>query len=192
MVAYTHRFVPAASMAEELIAAGELGEPFTFQVNHVSACLADLSVPIMRIHRRVRLGSDRQLRRTKYATGRANVERIEMYGGKGGLVYSVERPGELEVWLGPAARDARQRSATAVSSRFGTSGMKCQLEACRLEQTRAFVDGPPSRTPVEPVFQTAWCVNRCWMRSPRPRRPQRGYRLSRSCVRAGRVVSSLS
>ena len=46
MAAYTYRFVPAAKMAKELIDAGELGAPFTFQATYVSAYLADLSAPI--------------------------------------------------------------------------------------------------------------------------------------------------
>lgn len=89
---------------------------------------------------------------TKYATGRANFQRIEVYGSKDGLAYSVERPGELEVCLGPEARDARQWSTIAVPDRFGNPGMIGRLEAYRLEQARTFVEGALSRTPVEPTF----------------------------------------
>ena len=214
MVAYTYRFVPAARMAKELIAAGELGEPFTFQASYVSAYLADLSAPIAKPWKLmgakgggvlgdlgshliyltqwwfgavVRVGGVKKTlgpRRvlpdgstlsvdvddvcaftaefasgltgsyfvTKYATGRANFQRIEVYGSKGGLVYSVERPGELEVCFGPGGRDARHWSTITVPSRFGNSGMIGQLEAYRLEQARAFVDGALSRIPVEPTF----------------------------------------
>jgi predicted dehydrogenase len=89
---------------------------------------------------------------TKYTTGRANFQRIEVYGSKGALVYSVERPGELEVCLGSAARDARKWSTVAVPSRCGNPGMIGRLEAYRLEQARTFLDGALLRTPVEPTF----------------------------------------
>jgi predicted dehydrogenase len=97
---------------------------------------------------------------TKYATGRANFQRIEVYGSKGALVYSVERPGDLEVCLGPAARDARQWSTVAVPDRLGDPGMIGQLEAYRLEQARAFVDGALSRMPVEPMFSDGLACQR--------------------------------
>ena len=214
MVAYTYRFVPAAKMAKELIAAGELGDLFTFQATYVSAYLADLNVPIENPWKLMSgtgggvlgdLGShlidltrwwfgavtrvggvkktlrpDRALRDgsrlsvdvddlcvftaefasgltgsyfvTKYATGRANFQRIEVYGSKGALAYSVERPGDLEVCLEPEACRARRWSTISVPGRFGNPGMIGRLEAYRLEQARTFVEGVLSRTPVEPTF----------------------------------------
>jgi predicted dehydrogenase len=89
---------------------------------------------------------------TKYATGRANFQRIEVYGSKGGLAYDGERPGELEVCLGPEACRARRWSTISVPDRFGDPGMIGQMEAFRLEQARTFVEGILAGTPVEPTF----------------------------------------
>ncbi len=89
----------------------------------------------------------------KYATGRTNDQRIEAYGSKGALVYNVERPGELEVCLGPEACRARRWSTIVVPDQFGDLGMIGRLEAYRLEQARTFVEGALSRTPVEPTFE---------------------------------------
>jgi predicted dehydrogenase len=89
---------------------------------------------------------------TKYATGRANFQRIEVYGSKGALAYNGERPGELEVCLGREACRARRWSTISVPDRFGDPGMIGQMEAYRLEQARTFVEGILVRTPVEPTF----------------------------------------
>jgi len=90
---------------------------------------------------------------TKYATGRANFQRIEVYGSRGGLVYNGERPGELEVCLGSEACRARQWSTISVPDRFGESGTIGHLEAYRLEQARSFVESILHDLPVEPSFQ---------------------------------------
>jgi predicted dehydrogenase len=218
MVAYTYRFVPAAKMAKEVIATGELGDLFTFQATYVSAYLADLSVPVEKPWKlmgdkgggvlgdlgshlidltrwwfgaitrvggvKKTLGPRRALADgstlpvdvddlcaftaefasgltgsyfvTKYATGRANCQRVEVYGSRGALAYSVERPGELDVCLGPAARDARQWSILAVPDRFGNPGMFGRLEAYRLERAHSFVHGVMSRTLVAPTFSDGW------------------------------------
>jgi predicted dehydrogenase len=89
---------------------------------------------------------------TKYATGRANFQRIEVYGRKGALTYNVERPGELAVCLGQDGRRARQWTTIPVPERFGDPGMIGKLEAYRLEQARTFVQGILRGTPMEPTF----------------------------------------
>lgn len=214
MVAYTYRFVPAARMAQELIAAGELGELFAFQASYVSAYLADLGAPIEKPWKLMRgkgggvlgdLGSHliyltqwwfgpvtrvggvlrtlRPLRTlpdgaalavdvddacaftgefasgllgnyfvTKYATGRANCQRVEVYGSKGALAYSVEQPGALDLCLGPDACRSRRWRTVAVPGRFGDPGTVGLLEAYRLEQIRAFVQSILTQTAAEPSF----------------------------------------
>ena len=222
MVAFTYRFVPAAKMAQELIAGGELGEVFTFQATYVSAYLSDLAAPIEKDWKLREskgggvfgdLGSHliyltrwwfgevarasgvkktiAPLRNlagaarlqvdvddacsfwlefisgltgsyyvTKYATGRGNCQRIEVYGSKGALAYSVERPGELEVCMGSIPTGTRQWTTMAVPERFGDSGSIGQLEAYRLEQARSFVDGILHDLPVEPSFQDGLACQR--------------------------------
>jgi predicted dehydrogenase len=213
-VAYTYRFVPAARMAQELIAAGELGALFAFQASYLSAYLADLGAPIEKPWKLTQgrgggvlgdLGSHliyltrwwfgpmtrvggvlRTLQPqrtlpdgsalavdvddacaftaefasgllgsyfvTKYATGRANCQRIEVYGGKGALAYSVERPGELDLCLGPDACRSRRWHTVAVPDRFGDPGTIGPLEAYRLAQVRSFVESILTQTVAEPSF----------------------------------------
>ena len=214
MVAYTYRFVPAAKMAQELIASGDLGDLFALQATYVSAYLADLATPVDKAwklqgghgggvlgdlgshliyltrwwcgevarscgfqqtivpKRRLPNGDDLAVDVddacgfwlefasgltgsffvTKYATGRANHQRIEVYGGKGALAYQVERPGELEVCRGPRAVADREWTTLKVPERFGNPGMLGRLEAYRFEQVRTFVEGIRNERPLEPSF----------------------------------------
>jgi predicted dehydrogenase len=222
MVAFTYRFVPAAKMAQELIAGGELGEVFAFQATYVSAYLSDLAAPIEKEWKlrqgmgggvfgdlgshliyltrwwfgevarasgikhtiaplrtladaaRLRVDVDDacgfwleftsgltgSYYVTKYATGRNNCQRIEIYGSKGALAYNVEVPGELEVCMGPISTRTRQWTRITVPERFGDPGMIGQLEAYRLEQARTFVDGILRDLPVEPSFQDGLACQR--------------------------------
>jgi predicted dehydrogenase len=214
MVAYTYRFVPAARMAKGLIAAGELGDLFTFQATYVSAYLTDLDTAVEKPWKLMGqkgggvladLGShliyltrwwfgditrvsgikkiivpQRALADasaltvdvddacaftadfasglagtyfvTKYATGRANFQQIEVYGRKGALIYNVERPGELAVCPGQGGHRARQWTTIPVPERFGDPGMIGKLESYRLEQARTFVQAILRGTPMEPTF----------------------------------------
>jgi predicted dehydrogenase len=89
---------------------------------------------------------------TKYATGRANCQRIEVYGRKGALSYDVERPGELSVCLGVDACRTRRWSAIPVPARLDNPASVAGLEGYRLEQARTFMEGILRGGPMEPTF----------------------------------------
>jgi predicted dehydrogenase len=89
---------------------------------------------------------------TKYATGRLNHQRIDVYGNKGALVYDVERPGELEVCLGKRALADRSWATLKVPDRLGNPRMIGRLEAYRFEQVRTFVESILRSQSVEPSF----------------------------------------
>ncbi len=77
---------------------------------------------------------------------------IEVYGSRGALAYSVERPGELDLCVGPdACRSRRWRTVTA-PDRFGDPGSIGSLEAYRLAQARTFVESIRTQTAAEPSF----------------------------------------
>jgi len=97
---------------------------------------------------------------TKYATGRGNFQRIEIYGQAGALSYCVERPGELDVCLGPDARSSGRWTTLEVPARFGQSGTVGSLEGYRLQQARAFVRAIREGGNAEPSFEDGLACQR--------------------------------
>lgn len=96
----------------------ETGEMLPADVDDFSNCMADLTG-----------GIAASFRITRFAYGRGNYQRMEIYGEKGAFIYTLDEDGTgantLDVCLDPLGSDNHQFIRVAIPARYQAKQMQC-------------------------------------------------------------------